>query len=380
MRVVLIAPGPVDHAIACANGLAPHAEVTLIAPARLYAGLERWLDPRITLRLIGWPRTRSPRNLAMLGRVMGLVRRARPDVIHVLSNTTVWLNAIAPLLRRQAPLITTVHDVTPHPGDRETLQLPDWTARLMARQSGDLVVHGAGLRAAAARRFDKPPSRVHVLPHPAITRYAEAACDMRPTPPAPGLRVLLFGRMFAYKGVDDLLRAESLLGDRIPGLQLVLAGRGDDPNDLSALMGDPGRYRIHHGFIADDHASRLFLDCDVVVLPYAEASQSGVLMIAATFGKPVIVTDVGELGSTVRAAGAGLVVPPRDPAALADAMALLHDDSALRDRLGKGAAAWADGPVRPDHVGARMVALYALIRQRRDPLGRTDAPRIRQPD
>ena len=73
MRVVLIAPGPVDHAIACANGLAPHAEVTLIAPARLYAGLERWLDPRITLRLIGWPRTRSPRNLAMLGRVLGLV-------------------------------------------------------------------------------------------------------------------------------------------------------------------------------------------------------------------------------------------------------------------------------------------------------------------
>ena len=380
MRVLLIAPGPVDHAIACANGLAAHAQVTLIAPARLYRGLEGWLDAEVDLRLMDWPRTRSLRNVALLARMTRLVRQARPDVIHVLSNTTVWLNAIAPLLRRHAALITTVHDVTPHPGDRETLQLPDWGARLMAHQSDDLLVHGAGLRAAAAARFGKSPARVHVVPHPTITRYAEAARDLPAPPPRPGLRVLLFGRMFAYKGVDDLLRAEALLGDRIPDLQLVLAGRGDDPNDLRDLMGDPGRYVIHHGFIPDEQASRLFHECDLVVLPYAEASQSGVLMVAATFGKPVVVTDVGELGSTVRAAGAGLVVPPRDPAALADAIALLHDDPALRQRLAQGAAAWADGPVRPDRVGAQMVQLYDRIRQRGHVPDRRDARHIRRPD
>lgn len=380
MKVLLIAPGPVDHAIACANGLAPHAEIVLAAPARLYQGLEEWLDPLIDLRLIDWPRTRSGRNAAMLLRLLALVRQVRPDVIHILSNTTLWLNAIAPVLRWHAPVVTTVHDVTVHPGDRDTKQLPGWSASLMARQSDDLVVHGAGLRDAAADRFRKPVTRVHVLPHPAITRYAQMAQGLTKTPKGQGLRVLLFGRMFAYKGIDDLLRAEALLGDRIPGLVLTLAGRGDDPRDMQDLMGQPARYDIRHGFVADRDVAQLFLDADVVVLPYSEASQSGVLMIAATFGKPVIVTDVGELGQTVRNCGAGLVVPPRDPAALAKALVALHENPALRDRLAEHARNWADGAIRPDNVGLQMVRLYDHILQTRHTPDRKDAPGIRRPN
>ncbi|MFN3524854.1 MAG: glycosyltransferase family 4 protein [Paracoccus sp. (in: a-proteobacteria)] len=376
MKVLLIAPGPVDHAVACANGLAAHADVVLAAPARLYGDLQDSLDPRIDLRLVPWPRTRSVRNPLMLARLLGITHRVRPDVIHVLSNTTLWLNAIAPVLRSYAPLVTTVHDVLAHPGDRDTRRLPDWSARLMARQSDHLVVHGLAIRQAAAARLGKPMSRIHVVPHPAITRYADLARThalVRTAGPA-GLRVLMFGRLFAYKGVDDLIRAEAILGDRLAGLSLTIAGRGDDPSRLEALMGQPQRYDIRLGHIADRDVAQLFLDTDIVVLPYVEASQSGVLMIAATFGKPVIVTDVGELGTTVRQCGAGLVVPPRNPPALAQAMLVLGNDPVLREQLAAHARAWADGPIRPDNVGGQLIGLYhRILPESRSP-DRSDAP------
>src|SRR5699024_5463865 len=95
-------------------------------------------------------------------------------------------------------------------------------------------------------------------------------------------------------------------------LRITIAGRGDDPWAFRSLMGKPDRYDIRHGFIEDPEVAQLFLDADVVVLPYTEASQSGVLNLAAAFGKPVIVTDVGELRASVEPNGLGMVVPPGD--------------------------------------------------------------------
>ncbi len=148
---------------------------------------------------------------------------------------------------------------------------------------------------------------------------------------------------------------------------MVIAGRGDDPAALSGLMGDPGRYDIRHRFIEDREVAQLFLDADVVALPYVEASQSGVLNVAAAFGKPVVVTDVGELRATVEPNGLGLVVPPRDPQALAEALVRLAAEPRLAAELGARARAWAEGPNAPETVGREAAELY---RRRRPRAGR----------
>src|SRR5260370_17767143 len=72
----------------------------------------------------------------------------------------------------------------------------------------------------------------------------------------------------------------------------------------------------------------------MVVLPYSEASQSGVMAIANSFAAPVIVTDVGELGRSVEHDRTGLVVPARDEKSLASAIIRLAADLPLRTRLG----------------------------------------------
>ncbi|OQA37833.1 MAG: Alpha-D-kanosaminyltransferase [Chloroflexi bacterium ADurb.Bin325] len=285
----------------------------------------------------------------------------RPDVVHLLSNNVLWLNLAVPLWGA-VPLITTVHDVITHPGDRETSAIPAWSTRLILRQSDHLVVHGPKLREHAVQLFGKPGNAVHVLAHPSIQRYAAIAAKeaMQPRDPD-GFNVLLFGRVYRYKGLEHLIRAEALLGERVRGLRITIAGRGDDARSLHRLMGDPGRYEVCNRFIPDAEVAQLFVDADVVVLPYVEASQSGVLNIAATFGKPVIVTDVGELGATVEPAGIGLVVPPADPERLANAIARLAGSRPLRQSLGLSARCWAEGVNAPETVGARAAELYTRV-------------------
>jgi glycosyltransferase involved in cell wall biosynthesis len=204
---------------------------------------------------------------------------------------------------------------------------------------------------------------VHTISHPAIVRYAQIAQERRLAPAGSSrpFTVLLFGRIFAYKGLGTLVRAEALLTERLRDLRIVIAGRGDDPKTFRSEMGAPQRYDIRHRYIDDGEVAQLFLDADLVVLPYSEASQSGVLHVAGSFGKPVVATDVGELGSTVREQNLGLVVAPSDPASLAEAIAFLAERPGVRASLGASARAFAEGVNAPDAVGAAAAELYRRV-------------------
>ncbi|HEY4191855.1 MAG TPA: glycosyltransferase [Mesorhizobium sp.] len=364
MKALLLVADLEDYTISFVNGVARHMPVVLGVPRRRYGHLASWFDPAVDLRLMDWPRHSALSNPWFLFKLTRLIRRERPSLIHLLSNTTLWLNFAAPFWR-PIPLVTTVHDVRVHPGDVETSVLPNWAPTLIVRQSGHVVVHGDGLKQMAIDRFSKSPDRVHVLSHPSIVRYCDLARREKLVrrPDDGTMRVLMFGRIFAYKGLDQLIRAEALLKDAIPNLRVTIAGRGDDPWTLRSLMGEPSRYDIQNRFIEDVEVAQLFLDCDMVVLPYAEASQSGVLNLAAAFGKPVIVTDVGELRATVEPNGLGMVVPPGDPEMLARAIRILAESVTLRTGLGANALAWATGPNAPEAVGARAACLYRTVVQ-----------------
>ena len=362
MKALLLASELEDYTISFASGLAQHLKVVLAVPRRRYEHLASWFDPAVDLRLLEWPRHRSLRNPWFLRGLTGLIRQERPNLVHLLSNSTLWLNFAAPFWR-PIPLVTTIHDVDVHPGDSDTRTLPAWAPKLMVRQSRHIVVHGEGLKQRVLERYSKSADHVHVLSHPAIHRYAEHARRQKMAPcRADGVvRILLFGRIFAYKGLEHLVRAESMLSRCFPKLRFTIAGRGDDPWVYRSLMGDPDRYDIRNRFIEDDEVAQLFLDTDIVVLPYTEASQSGVLNLAAAFGKPVIVTDVGELPGTVLSNGLGLVVPPGDGTSLSRAILSLAQDKGLRCKLGANALGWSTGANSPEQVGAQAASLYRKV-------------------
>ncbi|MCS7109742.1 MAG: glycosyltransferase family 4 protein, partial [Candidatus Micrarchaeota archaeon] len=104
------------------------------------------------------------------------------------------------------------------------------------------------------------------------------------------------------------------------------------------LIKDPTKFEVYNRFVPDDVVPRLFKQAKVVVLPYTRhKGHSGVLNIARAFGRPVVVTSVGDLPNMVKDGENGLVVSPKDPVSLANAVIKILKDDRLRMEMGKKA-------------------------------------------
>lgn len=240
--------------------------------------------------------------------------------LHYLNRFTDWL-----LPRRQASLLVmSVHDVMPH----EVRLSPRAERALLAatyRRADALIVHHERLRRDLLGAFEVDEQRVHVVPHQ-VFAYEGAEPAALPDRPC----VLFFGALRPNKGVDVLLQALAGMPDTIT---VRIAGRGQaaiEERLRRAAAADP-RLHVEIDHVPIARKIELFRQASVVVLPYTSfTSQSGVLHDAYAQGRPVVVTDVGALGDTVREDGTGLVVPPGDAATLARTIeALLSDRSRL---------------------------------------------------
>jgi glycosyltransferase involved in cell wall biosynthesis len=113
-------------------------------------------------------------------------------------------------------------------------------------------------------------------------------------------------------------------------------------------------------FVSDGELAACFRRAEVVVLPYRESEQSGVLATALAFGSPILASDVGGLRDA-GAAGAARLVAPGDAGALGAALAELLADGAQRQRLAAAARALAAGDWSWGAVAERTRALYASL-------------------
>ena len=237
---------------------------------------------------------------------------------------------------------------------------------LKALERMDAVVALSHYGAASLAKAGVPREKIEVIPHGAfdyLTRLPE-----RPLPPelegAEGPVILFFGLIRPYKGADVLLRAAAeLQGD---DAEVWIAGRplGVDMDELRQLAAAAGRrVRFVDRFVSDSEVPALMRRADVVVLPYLDAEQSGVLYTALAFGKAIVATDVGGFGE-VAEAGEGetiRLVPPGDHSALAEALGTVLSDPGERARLEAAARAAADGPYSWDAIAARTIALYERL-------------------
>jgi len=179
---------------------------------------------------------------------------------------------------------------------------------------------------------DVDPAKVITSPHPVYdfgepgrprkSRVeARRALGLDPDGPV----ALFFGYIKPYKGVRHLIDAAPLMRDRLGDkLQVLIVGDvyGDRAEYVERIehlgVGDVISFR--DGFVPDETVEDYFLACDVVVLPYVSATQSGIVQIAYNYDKPVVSTRVGGLPEVVLDGETGFLVPPADPPALADAV------------------------------------------------------------
>jgi glycosyltransferase involved in cell wall biosynthesis len=334
MRIALLDPPsftvPYDHHLASALAARGHDVHLLTSPFVFgdppepegYAREEVFLPvssrlvrraPRSRLRYLAKGAEYGPSALRLLRRLGKL----EPDVVHVQwfaepRLDVHWLRRVKP------PLVLTAHEPTARlernrAAWREALGLADRVVVHSEHGEAQLVAQGVD------------SERIVRIAHPLFGDGPE------PAPPE-GRTILFFGLVRDYKGVDVLLRA--LPG--VPDARLVVAGDPLDPaaplQELAQPLGVAARVEWRLGFLPDPELEALLQDATLVALPYRRIDSSGVLATALGHGRPVVVSDVGSLGATVREFGAGLVVPAEDEQALAEALtALLTDEAALAE-------------------------------------------------
>ena len=210
------------------------------------------------------------------------------------------------------------------------------------------------------------PARIHVIPHGALdylTRFPAESPLPAELSGADGPVILCFGLIRPYKGVDVLLRAFA----EVEGAELWVVGRplGADTDELRRLAASaPGPVRFVTRYIPDAQVAAIMRRADLVALPYRDVDQSGVLYTALAFGKAIVASAVGGFTEAL-GSGAGRLVVPGDPAALADALNDLIHDREQRRRLESAARAAADGPYSWDAIARSTLDLYRRLAARK---------------
>ena len=326
MRVLLADPPaftpPYDHALASALARAG-AEVELVtSPFRFgeaptpdgYRRSELFYP--VSSKVFRRSRLRIP--VKLLEHPVGLMRlrRRKADVVHLQ-----WLAAPElddRLLRVDAPLVFTAHDILP----RRTADKRDLWRRLFGRFAR-VVVHSERARDQLGELG--APDRLRVIPHPVFPSSPKRRDD--------GRTLLSLGIIRAYKGLGDAIEATK----RIDGARLLVAGDPLESIDGDrAAAGDRAEWRL--GFLSEDEVDRALGESTVALFPYRpEIDQSGALLRALGAGVPVVAYDVGGIAEPVRRFEAGRVVPPGDLDALTDAARELLDDPAALERARAGA-------------------------------------------
>ena len=280
----------------------------------------------------------NPFNWWRVGRA---VRKAAPDLLIC----CYWMSFFAPayacvsrIARRNGKTrcIALVHNRIPHePNILDKLFAPSFV------QSQDGFVALSESVVGDIDRLDKTGKPKTFSPHPIYDHYGERmtkkeACKALGLPEAKAY-MLFFGLVRAYKGLDLLLDAFGMVKDRLPDLQLIIAGEFyEDEDKYRKQIADLGlteRVIIKNEFVPDGDLRKYFGAADLIVQPYKTATQSGVTQIAYHFERPMLVTNVGGLAEIVPDGKVGYVCPV-DEHAIAQALVRFADMSAEeRDKL-----------------------------------------------
>jgi len=318
--ILLIDSGGLSH-YTCylAVGLAKHREVVLYGfSEEQYILTGAVKEKRIKFHNIG---KKLPKGTSVLSSaiypfllflpLLKAVTKSKYDIVHIQGQSWLFFLFIPFLKLKRKPIFWTMHDVDFRPsnpgirGKLESLQVSILCQNHILRKYVNvIIVHGSNLRdKLISKGVDK--SKVYVLPHfdyrylLGVKQYSYNEKEY----------VLLFGKIKPYKGIDIFLKALHIVRKKLKNnLKVIIAGKGDMSFLNSFFSIDDKEYiRILNRYIPDSEISMLLRNAKFLVLPYTDASQSGVIPLAYTFSKPVVVSNAGSIAEYVDDGITGLI-------------------------------------------------------------------------
>lgn len=273
--------------------------------------------------------TANPFNII---RTANYIKRKKPDMVII----QWWHPYFAPcyiLLAKfmgRQNLTFVCHNVFPH----ERFPLDKKLTKLTLKNGKHFIVHAKEEEAELKQIMPSPDCRV--TPHPSYNAFCFEHMTKAQARERLGLAsdekvLLFFGFVRPYKGLKHLIHAMPEVKEGLGDVRLLIVGEfgsAEDKEDYVRQIKDlaesdpelESAIVIKDGYTPDREVEKYFAACDMVVLPYESATQSGIVQIAYGFGKPVTVTNVGGLPDVVDNGRTGYVIPPQDEKALAEAV------------------------------------------------------------
>lgn len=260
-------------------------------------------------------------------RAYSFIKEQKPDVIILqwwtssVAHMHLLLKLFANLINKPK-IIVEFHEVV-DPFEESILPIRLYskiTGKLLRKNLDAYITHSESDKQLVAKRYAITPEKIHVIPHGLYDQYGELL-DTKEARKSLLIKdefvILSFGLIRKYKGIPYLIRAfEQLPSEVLKNSRLLIVGEiwEDRKELLDQIKSSPyyDRITLVDEYVPDEKVNLYFSAADVVVLPYLRASQSGIAHIAMSFGKPVVVSEVGGLKESMANYEGTFFVPPKD--------------------------------------------------------------------
>jgi glycosyltransferase involved in cell wall biosynthesis len=270
---------------------------------------------------------RSLKNIRLAKKLSGILDGY--DIVHFngMDATLILIN----FFMKNKSRVYTIHDVKLHTGekDREILNAAETYIKWILKSKYQVILQNKADYEGVLKVFPCKKEKINFIPFKCLSIFRYFLEESAVTEKSD---ILFFGRISPYKGLRYMVEAIEYVRKKFPDLRVMIAGGGEIDKEIPIEKLN-GNYIIHNRYIENEEMAGFVNGTKIVVCPYTDATQSGVVMTSFAFGKPVIASAVGGFLDVIEDGKTGIFVPPADADRLGKAISELLSDSKKLEQM-----------------------------------------------
>ncbi len=256
--------------------------------------------------------TKKTLDLITLNKIIKKIKKNKFDIVYF-ESLHVWNIPIMIACRKKSTIFHVIHDVIPHENDKQA-KLVHIMNKAITKLADYIILRNKKYISTLSETYKVSKNRIIFLE--LWRRFPEY------TKPTYSKKVLFFGRINPYKGANNLLEITKLC----PNVDFIVEGRVDDSvKDIKDELIKRKNVTIIDEYVTDEMMKKTFKECDWVIVPYNSATQSGVIIDAYKYSRPVVAYDVGAIQEQIVNEKTGFLINPSDNKQFSDKINELHN-------------------------------------------------------